>query len=140
MAHGYPDFEGNKQGLYLAAAWAAKEAKSVTFGFDHTIIVDGAFTSWAHVVAAGKTLYIVSLAFGAHGVADDDKEVPQHVVVFLSSPAINNYITGLGGEGGGGLSFDTPIIIASGVTVWVVLENFSGHQCQVMAKAHGYEI
>lgn len=140
MPRGYPDWEGDKSGLYTEAVWASHEGESVTFGFDHNIIADGAFVSAQHAVAPGKALYITTVTFGAHGVVADDREVPQHIMVFLASPTINQYLTGQGGEGGGSLLLETPIVIPAGVTVWVIIENHAGHQCEVAAVVHGYEI
>ena len=63
MARGYPDFEGNKVGLYLMPEWAAKEGKEwskIVVGANKAF---GTSANGSYLVPAGKTLYITQASW-----------------------------------------------------------------------------
>lgn len=65
MARGYPDFEGNKSGLYLKPEWAAFEATDWNvaggaLGFAPNVLTVIVFDT----VPLGRRIYITQFSFG----------------------------------------------------------------------------
>ncbi len=62
MAHGYPDFEGDKSGLYLKPEWAAKEGQDKQLTGSTASLGTGYSTILSYAVPTGKVLRITELA------------------------------------------------------------------------------
>jgi hypothetical protein len=136
----YPDFEGDKSGLYLKPEWSAKEATDKTF-----LAAEGSglftFGSQAVVyydVPADKTLYItqISVFSGAWDAANADKA--QHVQGLIGDNGVWGWYAG--GDGGCSQAFSNPIVIKGGHEASFVAINYANHACAVALSAKGYEI
>ena len=135
-----PDGQGLTADLVPREAWAAVESDDKTIGLDHNVIASEGSTFATYTVPAGKTFYATEIAFSIHAPAGGTKNIPKIGVMFLASPTINQYIIGLGGNGGGSLVFVTPVPIAAGVQLWVIIENWSEANAEVSAHVRGYEV
>jgi hypothetical protein len=138
MSHGYPDYEGDKSGLYLKPEWAAKE------GIDKNLVVQainvaiGGNTDGTYVVPAGKTFYINGMSFYSFASAPADAELNQIGRAILYVAAI--FAAAIGGNGGGSLIFPKPIVIGTGVTVTYRVGNVSDHVVNHGMTLFGYEV
>ena len=140
MAHGYPDWEGGKSGLYLMPEWAAKEATDKNF---RGIATDKGYPlgiTVAYTVPIGKTLYITNYSFRlvASNVADADKNQIGVAYVFNFTDAI--VYSEIGGNGGGSVSLNKPLRFAGGKIANFIANCYANHDCDVVIAANGYEV
>ncbi len=137
---GYPDFEGQKTRLWTIADWAAVEAYdqnftaiAVNLGFAFGVLV-------AYVVPAGQTLYITQIGFVSHASAAADGDNNQ--IAFAS---VLNLTTGIqlfrqGGNGGGAIALNKPLVIPGGDTVNIYATTYANHNVDLIIHAGGYLI
>ena len=138
MAHGYPDWEGGKSGLYLMPEWAAREGNDRRFRAADTNKAFGEFASDTHVVDAGKTLYIVFLSFSIAIDAAADYDHFAHAIVSLRVNGIRRIETG--GDTGGGFPISPPVVVLAGETLESIIFNNSNINCTLELIVLGYEI
>lgn len=138
MARGYPDFEGDKSGVYLTPEWAAKE------GVDKTIVVSkqdaawGEFGSTTYTVPTAKTLYLNNMSFTIHAENAADYDHSLYGVAWLVIGA-TTYAT-LGGLGGGSVTFPKPVKLVAGEVLGVLVANYSNVDCRLVVTVAGYEV
>jgi hypothetical protein len=139
MASGYPDYEGSKQKVYLTPEWAAKEATDKNFV---SAIASGGFgtgTGVVYTVPAGKTLYITQFSFRctALNVADGDSN--QMCESYIKDNTTGAILWKQGGNGGSGMTFSKPQVIASGHQVGFYVGSFANHDTVYDICGGGYE-
>ncbi len=140
MSKGYPDYEGDKSGLYLKPEWAAKEGIDKTlFAVDLTLAYGESVTA-LYIVPAGKTFRIsgISCSTWAGAAADADNE--QHCIAEIQDFTTGTYVFSQGGNGGVGHEFSVPRVIPAGHTVYCTCWNFANHSCRGVVTAWGYEV
>jgi len=141
MAHGYPDFEGDKSGLYLKPEWAAKEGTDKSFYANRIAATFGQAPPAAfYLVPVGKTLYLNGLSFGvrANLVADaDNNQMGSAYIIDTTTGDIYGYV---GGNGGGCVVFPKPIVIPGGDVVAYPVVCQANHACDIDVTCWGYEI
>ena len=140
MSSGYPDYEGGKQRVYSTADWAALVGKEKGFAASGLGLAYGDSTSVGYVVPPGKTLYLTHLSFTMHAAAEADAELNQ-----ICEGRIRNAATGAaywaqGGNGGGGITFPTPIPLVAGTSIDVMSVNWTNHVCNGRVSCSGYEV
>ncbi len=143
MARGYPDFEGNKSGLYLKPEWAAKE------GTDKTFIAGGVMASFSnyvvfnYTVPVGKVLYLNAASFSLYATAvanADHNQIGAAVIYNATVPAIPVDLAYLGGNGGGAIVFPKPVILKAGEVLVGQLVSKADHSCTGWLSVSGYEV
>ncbi len=139
MASGYPDFEGDKQKVYLAPEWAAKETKDKNIDKWGTLAVDG-FTYATYAVPTGKTVFITGMAFSAYGTDIIDRDLPQIAVVSLWISSGTHPDAEIGGNGGGSIVFAKPMVATAGQIIWLYIYNRAGHGLTINGQWWGYEV
>ncbi len=138
MSRGYPDYEGDKSGLYLIPEWAAKEAVDKNFTVISGAIVFGFTAETTYVIPTGKTLYIVGLSFAsvANLAADGDNNQMAFVDITIDTA----YLSFLGGNGGGAEGFAKPMVFTEGTTFKLRVWNRANHTSLIYASCWGYEL
>jgi len=136
----YPDYQGEKSKLFTTADWAAVEATDQNFtaigvnlGFAFGALV-------AYVVPAGRTLYITQVGFVSHATVAADGDNNQ--IAFAS---ILDLTTGIplfrqGGNGGGAVALNKPLVIPGGNTVNIYVTTYANHNVDIIVHAGGYLI
>jgi len=140
MARGYPDFEGDKSGLYLKPEWSAKEARDKNFGLTMANKASGEYVAGSYAVPAGKTLYITGLSFSINGTEAEDRDNNQvgEAVLLLFAGLLTRAI--LGGNGGGGIALSKPIVFEAEDVMYILLYNYANHNCGGYLTLWGYEV
>jgi hypothetical protein len=140
MAHGYPDFEGDKSGLYLKPEWAAKEATDKNFQAYASNVVWGFGATVSYTVPVGKTLYITELTFRCYSFAMANADLPQHVWAFLINATAGVTPVDIGGNGGGQVVLNKPVVFTAGQLMTLEVWPGANHACNVGITAQGYEV
>jgi len=135
----YPDYQGEKAGLYPQPEWAAKEGTDKNIYAYGTNKDFGDYITGSYTVPTGKTLFITGFSFiiGAETPTDYD-----HFLYAWGD--IKNFTTGvikvrLGGVGGGSCTFPKPITFSAGEKVEFWVWNISNITCALGVTAWGYE-
>ncbi|MDP2105850.1 MAG: hypothetical protein Q8J76_07635, partial [Desulfobulbaceae bacterium] len=89
---------------------------------------------------SGKTLYITHLSFHTSAQASASADHNQMGAVMLLQYVGSIYLVHLGGNGGAGMVFPTPIKIPDGTVVRMYLANWADHTCEQYSCWGGYEI
>lgn len=136
--HDYPDYQGEKQGLYDKPAWAAVEGEDISFAANFAAIAPNVGVGVNFPVPAGRTLYINQVAFSCNAnlVADNDNNQMCQVIV-QSGPPWVPFIS-QGGNGGGQAIFSVPQVIPALLTFMIDLYNRANHNCDLSFVATGY--
>lgn len=138
MARGYPDFEGNKLGLYLIPEWAAKEGNDILRGADGNNKATGTSINVAYTVTAGKKLYITQLGMFSYATLAADRDKDQICVLQLFIAAIGYPV--IGSSGGGFWNLPKPMVALAGQVVNLFGFNFANHNCNMGINWAGFEI
>ncbi len=140
MSHGYPDYEGQKQRVYLVPEWAAKEAVDKSFESGIVLVGFNAGTSVSYVVPAGKTLYITQFGFRGLASVVGDSDLNQMCYGWIDEITAGLVLWQQGGNGGGGATFPKPIAIPAGHQVDFYVYGMANHNLLVLVTAAGYEV
>ena len=140
MAHGYPDFEGDKSKVFTISDWSAIEG--IDKSFDESAVNQGWLDSdlIQYAVPAGKTLYIVGAAFAIQPSAAVDFDSFLYVRGLIQAVEIGGGAFQISGLGGCFLPLTRPLVIAGGVTFEAYVVNCSNIDCDIFVSAWGYEI
>ncbi len=136
MTHGYPDYEGDKSGLYLKPEWAAKE------GIDLNLLALGAGKTWGQgvilfqPVLAGQTLFITQVQCAIFADAALDSELNNMCSLSLVVGVIN--VAYQGGNGGVSLPLPKPIVIVGVDCFSAGVTDRSNPTCSLVVSAQGY--
>jgi hypothetical protein len=91
-------------------------------------------------VPSGKTLYITHMGYSVNGYAAADRDKQQHARCHLSNYSTGVGLAYIGGDGGNGISFPTPIKIPENQVVRMLVVNMANHNCDIYLCWGGYEI
>jgi len=140
MAHGYPDFEGNKAGLYSISYWAAFEGKEIVLENAGVNQAFGAALNATRTPVAPKTFYITDVSFyaGASNAADADNNQFAALLIFLPFPG--TIVLALGGNGGRTEVLERPIRVVATATVTAAIYAYANHDIDMGFTVGGYEI
>ncbi len=140
MTAGYPDYEGDKRGLYLQPQWAALRGTDKSFRKSGAALIWGNSVVETYAVPAGKTLYITDIAGAGYASGVGDAELNQIIRVYVAELLGLGIIFDMGGNGGVTHSFAKPIVVRGGYTAQFSVSNFSNHGMIVQVFASGYEV
>lgn len=140
MAKGYPDFEGDKSGVYLRPEWAAKEGTDKNFYGEALNVLSDVQVSMSYLVPSGKTLYMLSYSVVLYAQTRTEGDLNQMVVGTIWGSDIAEARVYIGGNGGASINFPKPLVLSAGVTVYFYLRNVSAHTAGVGLVAMGYEV
>ena len=140
MPSGYPDFEGNKSGLYLKGSWSEQGGlRKILSG----VKVNAAFQENAFIlytVPAGKTLHITTLSAYcvASAVADADNNQICTLEVFTPLASDRQILAGL--NGGGVFPLEQEIRVNEGDDFLELVYSYCNHTVNLACTARGYLI
>ena len=140
----YPDYTGTidilaqEIGIYIGAEWEVKAGNEKYLQVSDASLVDGDFDYVSYTNLEGKTFYINFLSFMIVASEVANKEKPQMGWATLKNHTDTIYLARLGGNGGNGISFPSPIKIPAGKELRLLIDNYSGHTCWVSATCGGY--
>jgi hypothetical protein len=140
MAKGYPDYEGDKQRVYLAPEWAAKEAVDKNF---LAYLASGDFGDGPNIdytVPADKTLFITQVGWSCLAAIAANGELNQMCSLLVYNATTVTFVWDVGGNGGGSSIFNKPITVTTGQRVIIYCTNKSNHACEMYVTAGGYEV
>lgn len=138
--HDYPDYQGEKAGVYLEPEWAAREGRDRLFTMLALNQTFGMFAGVTYIVPVGRTLYItyISVYCGATNAADADNNQMVHLVIF--TPDVLTRAIRLGGNGGFSMVLIQPLVIQAGVFVSPRIYARANHAVDMSFSVGGYEI
>ncbi len=92
-----------------------------------------------YTVTTGKVLFINALTFtsGAHAAASGD--LPQIGYCYIMNFTDSVYLALLGGNGGGGITFPSPLRVSSGKVVSLAVANYANHAVDMFGCWQGWE-
>lgn len=140
MAHGCPDYAGDKSGIYLRPEWAAQEGTDIDKSESAANKAFGEYVEIVYPVPAAKTLYITQYSFGSTANLKASGDLPQHCSFQIEDVTATLFPVRQCADGGGGLSLSKPIRIPGGHTVDVLLINYANHACDLRVAFSGYEV
>jgi len=140
MAHGYPDFEGDKSRVYSVAEWAVIEGTDLSFSGSANNVAPGAPLTVNYNVTAGKTLYITQFTFSCYANLVADMDNNQFCAFAMYNFTTAEYLLYMGRNGGGGMPLNKPISVAAGNLVQFVLGVAVNHNCDLRLSVGGYEV
>jgi len=140
VARGYPDFEGDKSGLYLKPEWAAYEGIDKNFRATGLNKATLTWASFSYDVPAGKTLYICGASMWIRGYAVEDRDNNQIGALDLQNFTTATHLVMVGGNGGCSVVLPKPLVIPGDDKFYGAFFNKSNHSCNIEGTAWGYEI
>ncbi len=138
MARGYPDYEGDKSGLYLKSEWAAMEGLDKNFSATADTIGRGGGISAGGIVGVEKKWIINEVSGSCVSWLAVDGELNQ--MCFLTVSVAGVAVFKIGGNGGVYAPFGKPLAVTEGQLFGVALTNMANHDCSLFVSAHGYEV
>ena len=138
MARGYPDFEGDKAGLYLKPEWASKEGLRKSLRVTAENKGYGESFSTTYTVPAGKELRInlvTGWALAANAV-DADKNQGFEVWIIVSLV----YVLIVAGNFGLAAPLSAPLIFDAGDVLTYSGICYANHDCYLGFTLSGYEV
>ena len=127
------DIDAQSVGIYLQPEWAAKTEVNKIIQRANEGYTD-------YSVPAGKTLYIGSLSFSHVATSGEYAELNQMGFIDFRDQTIPLVLAALGGNGGGAVTFATPLVVPGGHTARLYFANGSDHTTTGLATAVGYEL
>lgn len=140
MAHGYPDFEGDKSSIYSKPQWAAVEATDLNWLIADAVAAFGEFVSTTYNVPVGSTLYITHTAFSSHAVVAADGDNRHSVFAQIQDATTATALFVQAGDGGGYASFTKPLVIVGGHQFHMAVICYANHNCTIGMMVAGYVI
>lgn len=138
--HDYPDYQGEKSGLYLEPAWAAFQAEDINLNTGAINMAFGTQVSITRLVPAGRTLYVTDFSFMARASAVADADNNQMCVGILSNISLGiNFVT-VGGNGGGECHLFKPVVVPAGDLVGAFVYAYANHLMHIAVNLLAYEI
>lgn len=133
MARGYPDFEGNKSGLYSKAEWAAFEGSDRNITGTSLVLPAAATALISYTPPATQTFYISH--FGCNLISGAG-----NVALYIQESPIIVYLAVAGGAQGCFASLNKPIVVAGGQMVRMVAYHFGLGALTLAGHIGGYLI
>lgn len=140
MAHGYPDFEGEKSGLYLIPEWTTVENTDKNFHTYGQNKTAGEGINISYTIPAGKTLYITWASGGIISQNQADYDHFMRMWGYIDDDTLSVRYVDLVGESGIHLPFPKPIVIPSGHDLFAALYNWSDINAILLLTVVGYEV
>jgi hypothetical protein len=140
MASGYPDYEGGKQRVYLVPEWSALKAADKDFFSYAGDMPHGDGPLISYTVPAGKTLYIMQIAWFSCASTIGDYELNQMCSSLIYNATTGTYYMKIGGNAGGSFVLGKPIVVPGGEEIQIYCTNESGHTTDAYITAQGYEV
>ena len=133
------DITAQHIGVYLVPDWSAKEGDDKTFSVSHTG-GHGTGDKGSYNVPAGKTLYLTAFTWYCYAANAADADKPHHSMVYLRDTTAGVNYALHGGDGGGGIALNKPVVIPENHTLqyWATVR--ANHNCSVAFCVLGYEI
>lgn len=126
--------------VYSQSEWAARDGKSKNFEKCADIADFLGTVSDSYAVGATKTLFLTGCCFIVHAQAEADADKNQMGCVRLYDQTDAKDLVLLGGNGGNGVTFSTPIVIPGGHTFEYTGYNLTNHGVHVSISLWGYEV
>lgn len=140
MARGYPDYEGDKQAIYLAPEWATKEGFERAFYQQSLNVAPLGGNILAYAVPAGVTLYLTQFGFLSRATLVADRDNNQMTDIFILDFTAVATLVVMGGNGGGFGMLPSYSKIPGGHNLQIQVHNFANHNCDLWLFAAGYEV
>jgi len=129
-----------KVGVMIESEWESKQGNAKDqFKESGNLAWAESFSTVDYAPPEGKDLYITGIAFSIYPAAADDYDHCLRGEAVLFCSYLGNEISPIGGEGGGGITFPTPIKIPSQKNVSVRGTNWSNVTCKMHVGWWGYE-
>lgn len=124
-------------GVYLQPGWAAKQGidKNFNASKDPANFGEGALISYTPAV--GKTLYIEGFSVANQFLDAVDSTDPAHAIAVMAIGGTT--ISAVGGNGGFGIIFSAPKVVAGGTAITVLAVNNINHNMNLVVTAWGWE-
>ncbi len=126
-------------GLFSKPDWEVKEGNQK---YLHGSVIlaeyDIATTLVSYAVPADKILYLYGMSYAMTATVAADAEKEQHGYCWLVISTITTII--LGGNGGGGYPFGTPLKVPGGITCTLDACNRSNHSVFATGSLVGFEV
>jgi len=127
-------------GVYLQPEWAASQGTDKNFYGAAPGLSFLGYAYAAYTVPTGKKLFISSISGSLRADLAANGDLNQMCFVGIYNHDTGLYIVQLGGNGGAGMNFPKPIVIAAGTTVWFITGCLANHSCTANVAANGYEV
>ena len=125
-------------GIYYGGEWEVKAGNGVRIDAGGALAAFFDNTSDDYTVPTGKTLFINSLGFAIWASAAGSADLAQHGVVQILNNTDTAILYQLGGDGGGGVSFPSPIPVPAGKVVRLICYNMANHAVGMSAVFVGF--
>jgi hypothetical protein len=119
--------------------WAPQEGQQKYWYGSGTVAAPGV-ANIDYTVTEGKTLYVTHFSFSCGATTAEDKDKNQNGKAILYNYSTSTWLVFLGGNGGDGLPFPTPIKFTSGQVVRMIMQNVAGHEMAMYCNFGGYEL
>ncbi|MGB8706839.1 MAG: hypothetical protein WCD72_02660 [Dehalococcoidia bacterium] len=119
--------------------WSPQEGQQKYWYGSGTVAAPGV-ANVDYTVTEGKTLYITHFSFSCGATTQADRDLAQNGKAILYNYSTSTWLVFLGGNGGDGLNFTTPIKFTSGQVVRMIMQNVANHSMDMYANWGGYEI
>ncbi len=126
--------------IMYGGEWGASQGGGKSVGVGVTSTYYGQATYADYTVTTGKTLYIYSLSFYSYAAAAANADLPQIGAIWLQNYTDSIILPTLGGNGGGGITFPSPIRFNSGKVVRLNIGAFANHPMTMYAIWAGWEM
>ena len=139
MAHGRPDFSPTAVDVVLRPEWAAKEGTDKEFSAEGINVAAYGLVEVEYTIPAGKTLVITNVSFYAGVNAGANSELNQFCRIRVKEVVTNTTRWVQGGNGGGQVSLNKPLVFDAGEAINCAIRNMSNHVVECGIFAAGYE-
>jgi len=136
----YPDFEGQKSGIYSIADWAAHEGKEKFFEVTDSPVLPWNAMVLDYAVPAGKKLYILGGSWGTFAAAVANYDHFLWIWVNIYDLTTGNKNVMQVSLGGGNIVLKVPAIIPANHTLRLFAQNMSNVGVWLAMNAWGYEL
>lgn len=127
-------FTGQVDAVYIASQWWSKQAQEqYLYGTASSQASGSAADVVTYTVPTGKTLFLT--AFGAYVAVND-----ANCIAYLNNWTDGIVFAATGGQGGCGMSFDTPARITAGKTLKLWVAHYAGTPQFLRGFCNGYLI
>lgn len=140
MTHGYPDYEGGKQGLLEQSQLAEKEGNYfvLTAVGNNKAYLESA--AELYDVLTGNTLYITTLTALIYATLVGNADLNQMCYIEVYAPSVATLQVQFTLNGGGVIVLKQPIKVSAGGRLIIYIYNVANHNCEIALTARGYEI
>jgi len=134
------DIKAQSVAIKSQGEWSpqAGQQKYVTFAF--TSLASGTESYSAYTVPAGKTLYVTHMGYTVFASAATDRDYIQTSWARIQNATAATDLAYIGGNGGNGLSFPTPLKVNAGSSIRIYVGNGATRNVHGWGSWGGYEI